>query len=376
MKYLWKYILPGLFVAIVFVVAYPQRTRPELTVTALWATSSERDPVDGDAHAEGLIPVDFGDGFAYLAHDGRLTYRGRTAAHVALSPAAFVNASRADAPLVVQGADGEFRSSIPAAGYPIFAGDRLFVIADGGGSISEWSIDGDELWRADIAAPLISVDARGDYLALGLGAGGPRIVRRDGTLVEVPPGVTDEEPVIYRVAVSDAPPRLAVVSGAGSSFAGGEPEANTVPLDLSVYDLESGSAVRVFHRRIRSPVDAPPLLRLLSDGRLVVSSSSDRPAIVALDPAGTGEHLIPLRFPGRDVTELVGLPLYAVLSVSSTVDPSRGFGFPAELILLGRDGAVSARTSWAGGATAISQHGSSLTIQVDDRVLAMKLGVR
>ena len=377
MKYLSKYILPAVFVVAVFLVAYPQRTRPELVVEPVWATSAERATVDGeqDEEGRGLIPVAFGDGFAYLTRDGRVAYRGRTAAHVALSPDAFVNYSRTSAQLVVQHVNGEFRASIPITGYPVFIGDRLFVVGDGGGTISEWSIDGDELWRIDIAAPLVSIGASSGYLGLGLGGGGPRIVLPDGTLTELSPAEAGEAPIVHSIGVSDAPARLAVVAGTESSDRG-DAAGDTVPLDLSVYDLESSTAERIVHRRIRASFDAPPLLHLLSDGRLVVSSASDGPAIVTFDPVGSDEHLIPLQFPGRYVSEIDGLPLEAVLSVSPIADPSQGFAFPAELVLVARGGRVPARTSWAAGTTAIARHGSMLTIQVDDRVLAMRLGVR
>ncbi len=375
-----KRVLLALSAVGVLIVVYPTRARPELSVETLWASVPARDTTEAEAAA--LIAVDFDDGFAYLTSAGRIVHRGRTAYRVALSLDGFVNYSRTPAQLVVQYPNGDFRSTLPVAGYPVFVADRLFVLSDGGGTLSEWDLDGELLWRMDLPAPLLSLDSSSRYLALGPIAGGPIVSHREHDRVDLRLPAHGERSVVYRIVLSEDPDRLAILSGTASSLGGENAAAGSLELLLTIYELSAGRAVPVVRRAIGGPGHDEAFVTLLDDGRALYGLTEPEPMIVGLGPDGTTpEYVLALRYPARAAIEPGELALHAVLSKGGLPDPSRGFLHPAELTYVDRRGRVAVRAAWAADATSISQHRWDghvplTAIRIDDRVLALRMEVR
>ncbi len=381
-------ILVALLAVAVVIVAYPTRSRTELTVQALWASVPARDPTEARTASDALIPIDLDDEFAYLTAAGRVVYRGRTAYRVALSPAGFVNYSRTPSQLVVQYPDGDYRSTLPIAGYPMFVASRLFVVSDGGGTLSEWDPDGELLWRRELPAPLLSLDSSSRYLALGPIVGGPMVFDGDRGHVELLLPQHAERSVVYRVVLGETPDRLAILSGSASSFDAADgtddadADADSIDLDFTLFELSAGTAVPLARRTITGAANVATFVRLFDDGRALYALRDPEPTVVGLGPEGGAfEYSLALRHPAREAIEPDQLPLHGILSTGESSDPARGFMRPAELTLVDRGGRVAARAAWAADATSISQHRwdghvALTTIRIDDRVLTLRFEVR
>ncbi|MFW6356402.1 MAG: hypothetical protein ACOC2Y_06745 [Spirochaetota bacterium] len=373
MKRFPRRLLVALLLVCIYVVWHPDPTGTELTVRPAWAVSpasAELSVVDGGS---ARLPVVLDSVFGYLDADGRLVYRGRVAHRVALSSHSFINYSRTPAQLIVQDSSGEFRSSIPLAGYPVFVEGRLFVVSDGGGAVSEWSRDGRRLWGIELPSPLSAIDASPEYAALGLVAGGALVVGRNGERIEMQRPSAVAQPLVQSVALSGDPPRFAVISAQPRPR---ETHRAGLAATVTVYDLTSGSGTPVVRRSIAADGAGDPLVALLNGGRtLAYSTAFDSPALVGLDIETGDEFRVPLAYPAADSAELGEPDLTALLATSRTRDPARAFARPSELVFVSDDGLVPIRISWAADATAMRRFGSRIVVRADDRLLGFGLGV-
>lgn len=355
-------LIPAVLLVMLYLVWQPLPIRPELVVEARWAIDPAVEPVVPDP-ATDAIPVIGTDRFVYLNDEGAVTYRGIVAHRVAMSDDAFVNYPRSASQIVVQDRSGGFLASLPVAGHPFFIGDRLFVVSDGGGSLSEWSRDATLEWRVELPAPLTVIDASHSLAAVGLAAGGALLLGGDGSRIELQRPTADGEPIVSAVAVSEAVPRLAVVAGQGSREA-----------TLTLYDLATGRGIPVVRRRITRHTEVPPLVELTDGGRLLVYADDDPRRLVQLDPERGEEWMVELTHPPRALFELPG-GVDVVLGVSTRPDPARGFATPAELSLVTPSGAVPLRASWAARASDLAVRDGLVLLEVDERVIAFTVEV-
>jgi hypothetical protein len=197
------------------------------------------------------------------------------------------------------------------------------------------------------------------------------VLGADGELIELQRPAVASEPLVRSVAISADGTRCAVIASSRST--------DSLDATVTAYNLEAGSGVPVVRRGIAHEADAAPLVRLSQDGRLLLYADSDReategPVLVGLDIETGEEFTIPLMYPPTDVVTLQQPALSALLSVSPTPDPARAFSRPSELSLFTTD-VVPVRASWAADDSSIAVYGSLLTLRIDERVVALRIGV-
>lgn len=375
MKLTVRRILFALLLVCVYILWHPEPTREELVVDAVWAIRPEFARVDGpDPAADAVLPIRVADTFAYVDPSGRVVSTGRVAHDVALAGDAFVNYGRLPGQLVVQSPAGEFLASLPLSGHPLFEHGRLFVVSSGGGTLSEWTRDGAERWRIELAAPLTAIAASAGLTGLGLAAGGPVALDDAGEPIDLQRVSVAVEPTVYAVDVSDEPDRFAAITGARAQA---RDRQDALPATVTLYELAQGRGVPVVRRSIGRTGGAAPVVRLFDAGQtLAYTTWTDAPEFVVLDVGSGDESRIELRYPAVDAVEMGSPRLTAVLTVGTRRDPARGFARPAELVLVSSAGSVPVRAGWASDATSIAVHADLLTVHVDDRVLGVRLGVR
>jgi len=376
MKRSAKRLGSALLIVSIYIFALPDPTGRELTLSARWATTPELASVVPSA-ASPLVPINLGPVFVYLDESGQVTYRGRPAFRVAMSAEGFINYSQGAEQLVFQDSRGGFGASLPVSGYPMFVADRLFVVSDGGGVISEWTVDGAEVWRMHLPAPLLSLAASEEHVVLGLAAGGPHVLARDGSPLALQRASTNAEPLVYAVELSSSPERIAVIAGVPTGQGGSADDLDSVEATLTLYDVESSTGVPVVRRRILRDTQSDPLVRLVDNGAVLrYSDVRDDHVLVSLDIESGDESVVPMSYPPTDAIDL-GIPgMQAVLSVSNRRDPSRGFATPVELVFSTSDGTVPVRASWAADSVSIARLGPSSIVRVDERVLAFTVEAR
>lgn len=419
MKRYARRTLLALLLIIIYMLWHPDPTRKELQVDALWAlhlpravaaaaaaddaatatgsdaAGAQRADSDGSgapradsdgvttgSGSTGLLPVSTDDVFAYLDGRGHVAHHGRVAHRVALSRSGFINHGRTPGQLIVQAPDGSFRASIPIAGYPVFERDRIFVVSAAGGTLSEWTMDGERRWQMDLPAPLVALSAGSDRVGLGMLAGDPLLLDGTGALVELQRAAVARNPLALDVDLSDRVPRFATMTSAGRDQ---NIERSGAAL-VTLYDLSGDVAVPIVRRTIERSTAAPPVVRLLDGGEVLLYSavgrqSETQPApsghmAVALEVESGADSVIPLDYPLREVEELDSPVFRVALSVSPQRDPSRGFARPAALVLFSRGAAVPLRSRWAADLSDLAVWDGVIVLRLDDRILAWTPGVR
>lgn len=375
MKRSARRVLFALLLVCIYILWHPEPTREELVVEPAWAVRPQfAEPRGFDGVDGALFPVRVDTTFAYVDRDGRVASTGRVAHAVALADDAFVNYTRLPAQLVVQSPAGEFLASLPLSGYPLFAGERLFIVSAGGGALSEWTLEGAERWRIELAGPLTAIAASPSHTGLGFAAGGPLVLDESGEPIELQRPSVAVEPVVYAVDVSEEPHRFAVTSGAPGREAGPD---DAQPATVTLYELADGRGVPVVRKSIARTGEAAPLVRLFDGGRtLAYTTWVGQPQLVMLDVASGDDARVDLRYPAAAAVELASPELKAVLTTSMRRDPARGFARPAELAIASSSGSVPVRTAWASDASEVAVHGDVVMLRVDDRVLGVRVGVR
>ena len=121
--------------AIAYLLLFPVPTRRELVLDRHWATDAAAAQVIAGSR-QAAIPFAFPSVFGYLSPTGDVVFRGGVSYGAAVSPEGFISYGRTPDQLVLQNPDGSYRSTVPLAGYPHFAGERLFVTGPGGSSVS------------------------------------------------------------------------------------------------------------------------------------------------------------------------------------------------------------------------------------------------
>jgi hypothetical protein len=206
-------------VVFVYIPLSPERRHREITLDRVWSIdpvaaanspTASRSSENGDTT---MVPFRIADGFGYVAADGSHSYFGEVSFDVTIARTGFVNYSSLGTNLVVQAPDGTVIASLPTRGYPMFLGDRLFVVATNRSRIEEWTVDGDLVWTRDFAALVTSFDANGSSLIVGLLDGTVLLVDGDGNARFQKRFSGSRVEVIYGCTVSVDGTFLAVIHG-------------------------------------------------------------------------------------------------------------------------------------------------------------------
>lgn len=152
-----------------------------------------------------------GDYFGYFTGDLDLTYCGNRDYRVTVSDTSFINYPKIPKILDVQKPDGEGRSIIEEAGYPVIFGDRIIVLTDS--SISLYDLNGNLFWKKEILSLITSLSASDGHVFLGYLDGSCELISDTGNdeFIYRPGGSRIES--VYSVALSSDSQYLAVISG-------------------------------------------------------------------------------------------------------------------------------------------------------------------
>ncbi|MBN2655418.1 MAG: hypothetical protein JXR86_00040 [Spirochaetales bacterium] len=159
----------------------------------------------------GLYAFSLGDYFGYFSGNFRLSYSGIKNFGVAIGDLAFINYSKVPGILDIQNNNGEGRSIIETAGYPVIRDDRIVILSED--YISFYDLEGNLFWEKEILSFVTSLSITRGLVLIGYLDGSCELIADSGEVVlAYRPGGSRIE-AIYSAAVSGDSQTVALIAG-------------------------------------------------------------------------------------------------------------------------------------------------------------------
>lgn len=257
-------LLPAL-ITLAYLLVFPRHTGEEPLIERSWAVDieagAEAASADGSDGAEAaeprVMPFRLGPVFGYFYTDGRILSADRVLYGLAQSGELFSNYSVVSENIVLQDRDGGLVRSIPASGYPQLDAGRLYVFAPDGSTVSQWTVDGAEVWRRNFVSVLTDLDGGPAGTAVGLLNGELYLLDAEGEETFSYTAEGSRIGVTLSVAVGRSPDVFAAVSGID-------------PQRLILFERHSEGFFPVFQLDLESDYRRSVVLEFLPDGRSLV----------------------------------------------------------------------------------------------------------
>jgi len=243
----------------------------EAVYTPMWALDRETASLSTECPSD-LIPFKTQGVFGYLDPEGKLCFKDRVLYDTALSSSGFINYSRLSETLVLRNTGGDIMESIDAQGYPDFPSDRLLVFSADRSHVSEFSIQGKQLWSRSFRALVTSMDVTDEYILAGLLNGTLLLLSAEGEpIYSVTPGGSRLE-VIYGCACTADASRLAAVSGIDPQ------KLLLIEKKNEVYRLEEAAV-------LEEPVRHSVFMKFTPDGEFLLLSIDKKTMMYSVEDA-------------------------------------------------------------------------------------------
>ena len=248
-----------------YVLVFPRPMGTELLLDRKWVLSLDGGaaadgPADGGAAAGGptgrearVMPFRLGSQFGYFTSGGELRHIEQIRYGIAQDAEQFANYSVISDNVVLQNPDGAFARSIAATGYPRLDHGRLFIFAPWGSAVSEWTLDGQQLWTRDFLSVLTDLDTGENRTAVGLLDGSIYLLDEGGEELFSYATEGARVPVTLSVALGEDEDVLAAVAGID-------------PQKLILFERHTEGFFPVFELELDSDYRRPVLLDFLDDG--------------------------------------------------------------------------------------------------------------
>lgn len=257
-----RLILLLVVLTLAYVLAFPRSTGPEPLLERRWVLSLDgaaaesaaaEQPEVAGGRAPRVMPFRLGSRFGYFTSDGGLRHVEQIRYGIAQDAERFANYSVISENVVLQNPDGAFVQSIAAQGYPRLDHGRLYIFAPGGSAVSEWTVDGQQIWTRDFLSVLTDLDAGEARTAVGLLDGSVHLLDEGG-----------EELFSYATEGARIPVTLAVALGEDEDVLAAV--AGIDPQRLILFERHTEGFFPVFQLELDSDYRRPVLLDFLDDG--------------------------------------------------------------------------------------------------------------
>ena len=151
---------------------------------------------------------------------------------------------------------------IEGQGYPLILNSHIFVVDLWKGRIQEFDAQGRNLWSWQGLGPITAIDAARSTIVLGLLDGSVQIFNSHGVRRVVKPVSTENDGIVYGLALSSDGSRLAVLSGLNEQ-------------KVAEYDLDS-MTVLAEGRRLESRFNRPVKMVYSSDNSVLWIEQKDK----------------------------------------------------------------------------------------------------
>ncbi len=201
-----------LFFLIIYIFLAPEYENNSIKFSPVWVLNALK-PEQGDAEKNSLIPFRLGEVFGYFDRSGKTSFIDRVFYNTAQNKKYFINYTSVTENLVVNKNDRTFVSNLKTAGYPYFIDDRLFVISANSKKISEWSIEGENIFSYENESEIISSDANIDTYIAGFVDGSVIITDKDRKIEKLMKPELSRINAVYGLAISGDSDLIAMITG-------------------------------------------------------------------------------------------------------------------------------------------------------------------
>ncbi|MFO7781623.1 MAG: hypothetical protein R6W94_08340 [Spirochaetia bacterium] len=352
-------ILLLIVLTLVYVLAFPRSTGTEPLIERQWVLSLDGAAADGAEAGDGrearVMPFQLGSQFGYFTTDGGLRHIEQIRYGIAQDSERFANYSVISDNVVLQDPDGAFVRSIAAQGYPRLDHGRLFIFAPGGSAVSEWTVDGQQVWTRDFLSVLTDLDAGETRTAVGLLDGSVHLLAEDGEELFSYATEGVRIPVTLAVALGEDEDVLAAVAGID-------------PQKLILFERHTEGFFPVFQLELDSDYRRPVLLDFLDDGAMLAVEQPG--GLLLYDRSADSFDHIDL---GGAVEEVTALPEFGlVLAAARFAAGTHGAGVASgEDGTSGEEGAPG--EDGAGGEAGAGVHRLQATVWPDQRLFSQTM---
>ncbi|MCL2295211.1 MAG: hypothetical protein FWC36_10195 [Spirochaetes bacterium] len=193
-----------------YILMAPEKENSVLKILPAWASSLQ---AEADIDETTLIPFRLGKNFGYISRGGNISFISEIFHNVTQSNNYFINYSAITDNLVIRRNNGNFVTNLTTSGFPIFINERLFVISANSKKISEWNIDGENLFSFEHVSQLTSLDAGKDTIVAGFVDGTVVIADKTGNTEKLIIPKSSRINITYGVAISDNSNFVAMITG-------------------------------------------------------------------------------------------------------------------------------------------------------------------
>ena len=199
-----------LFILLLYILFAPEKENYALKILPAW-TSGLKAGNNNDTTV--LIPFRLEKEFGYISDSGNIVYSNEIFYNVTQNNNYFINYSTITDNLIINRNDGTFITNLKTDGFPFFIGERLFVVSANSKRISEWDMDGKNLFTIENEAELISCDANKDIFVAGFVDGAVTIVDKEKKAEKLLKPELSRINAIYGITVSDDSDFIAMITG-------------------------------------------------------------------------------------------------------------------------------------------------------------------
>ncbi len=236
-----KHLFPLLLV-LLYIIFFGRTILPEVSLAPRWVKrvdTSLNGPGRDFTHAK---PFKFSDWFGYFLPDGQILYHEKILYGVAIDKKGFINYSSVNNNLLVRYPDGSVNGPVPLTGYPLFRGEKRYVLSADENSLTQINTQGLPLRKLSFNSLITDITAQDGLLFIGTLNEGAILLDEKGKKIFTFNPEVSRINAIYGVSLSRNGGNLLVVSGI-------EPQIVTLlsrkgNTYRTEYSLKLGSALR------------------------------------------------------------------------------------------------------------------------------------
>ena len=298
-------LLLFLIIVVVYILFFEKELLPEISLQPEWIEQLNGMAKSPTSYSGTSKPFKFSNRFGYFLTDGTILFSGRMLYNTAIDKQGFINYSSVNNKLLVHDAGGSIVSVVSVPGYPVFRGNRRFILYPDENHLAEIDIQGTIQWDVVFNSLITDIAVEGGLVFIGTLNDGAVLLGPDGEkLFTYIPDVSKVN-VIYGVGLSPGGDTLVVVSGIN-------------PQVVTLLSKKENQYKKQYTVQLNSAIRHQVLCGFSSDGKTVLVERKQ--SVILLDVQKRKLRAVP--FSGLLQTyysEGISGPLYLVTEREGTV---------------------------------------------------------
>ncbi|MCL2791582.1 MAG: hypothetical protein FWD87_00685 [Spirochaetaceae bacterium] len=194
-----------------YILLFPTKENSVFKILPAWSSDLR---IESNIDRNTLIPFRLKEEFGYISPvSGNISYMNEIFYNVTQNNNYYINYSVITDNLIINRRDGSFVANIETEGFPLFIGERLFIISANSKRVSEWDIYGNNLFTFESDAIITSCDANKDTFVAGFVDGTVIIVDKEKRAEKLLKPELSRINVVYGIAISDNSDYIAMITG-------------------------------------------------------------------------------------------------------------------------------------------------------------------